>query len=56
MVRIYRNYSPVILTITNFSEREIEQLKTVNDQIRKELADLQQSPDCQHIEIQTDEE
>ncbi len=56
MVRINLNNSHVILNITNFSEREIEQLKTDNDQIRKELADLKQSPDYQHIEIQTDEE
>jgi hypothetical protein len=35
--------------IISFSEREIKQLK-------EELAELKQSPDYQHVEIQTDEE
>ena len=40
----------------NFSEHEIAQLKEYNNQIREELAELEQSSDCQHVEIQTDEE
>jgi hypothetical protein len=40
----------------DFSQQEIEQLKKDNDQIRDELAELKQAPDCQHVEIQTDEE
>jgi hypothetical protein len=35
--------------IISFSQREIDQLK-------QELADIKQSPDYQHVEIQTDEE
>ncbi len=35
--------------MTNFSQREIEQLK-------EELAEVKRSPDCQHVQIQTDEE
>jgi hypothetical protein len=35
--------------IISFSQREIEQLK-------KEIAELKQLPDYQHVEIQTDEE
>ncbi|CAF2649407.1 unnamed protein product [Rotaria sp. Silwood2] len=37
-------------------EREIEQLKKNNDQIREELTKLKQSPDCRHVEIQTYED
>jgi hypothetical protein len=40
----------------DFSEHEIAQLKEDNNRIREELAELKQSPDCQHVEIQTDEE
>jgi hypothetical protein len=35
--------------IISFSQREIDQLK-------QELANLKQSPDYQHVEIQTEEE
>jgi len=35
--------------IISFSQREIDQLK-------QELADIKQSPDYQHVQIQTDEE
>jgi len=38
-----------MFTIISFSQREIEQLK-------EEIAKLKQSPDYQHVEIQTDEE
>jgi hypothetical protein len=38
-----------MFTIISFSQCEI-------DQLQQELADLKQSPDYQHVEIQTDEE
>jgi hypothetical protein len=38
-----------MIRISSSSQREIEELK---DQI----VELQQSPDCQHVEAQTDEE
>jgi hypothetical protein len=44
-----------VVTI-NFSQNEIQQLKNANDQIREELAVLKKPIDCQHVEIQTDEE
>jgi len=40
----------------NFSQRQMEELKKDNDQIREELAVLKKPIDCQHVEIQTDEE
>jgi hypothetical protein len=40
----------------NFSQRDIEKLKKDNDQVREELVVLKQPIDCQHVEIQTDEE
>jgi len=40
----------------NFSQRDIEKLKKDNDQVREELAVLKKPIDCQHVEIQTDEE
>ncbi len=38
-----------MFTIISYSQREIEQLQ-------EEIAKLKQSPDYQHVEIQTDEE
>ncbi len=40
----------------NFSQRQMEELKKDNDQIREELAVLKKPIDCQHVEMQTDEE
>ncbi|CAF1400921.1 unnamed protein product [Adineta steineri] len=37
-------------------EREIEELKTCNDQFQEELTELKQSSICQDVEIQTDED
>jgi hypothetical protein len=40
----------------NFSQRQMKQFKKDNDQIREELAVIKKPIDCQHVEIQTDEE
>jgi hypothetical protein len=40
----------------NFSQRQMKQLEKDNDQIREELAVIKKPIDCQHVEIQTDEE